>query len=102
MTSKPTWSNAPWRSSTSAFFGDSPAKWFGAEQLDYWDRNAPLPEILSEICRAFESHTKERRCGVALRGGSPEWYVALVAYRPGEATRASGYGAPGTTAKLGS
>jgi protocatechuate 3,4-dioxygenase beta subunit len=36
----------------------------------------------------------------ALRGGSPNWYVALVAYRPGEATRATGYGAPDTIAKL--
>lgn len=36
----------------------------------------------------------------ALRGGSPNWYVALVAYRPGEAARATGYGAPDTPTKL--
>lgn len=36
----------------------------------------------------------------ALVGGSPGYYVPLVAYRPGDPARASGYGAPDTAAKL--
>lgn len=36
----------------------------------------------------------------ALRGGSPGWYVALVAYRPGDPARAAGYGAPDAPTKL--
>jgi oligoendopeptidase F len=68
------------------------AKWFGRDQLDYWDRNAPLPNVPSLIFRWSEARAMVLD---AYRGFSPElsriaqtffddrWIDAAV--RPGKA-----------------
>ena len=68
------------------------AKWFGRDQLDFWDRNAPLPhapretfgwtEARDTVLRAYEGFSP-RMASVASRFFDESWIDAGV--RPGKA-----------------
>ena len=70
------------------------AKWFGREQLDFWDRNAPLPEVEQRtipwteardtVLDAYDAFSP-KMAGIARRFFDESWIDAPA--RPGKAPR---------------
>lgn len=71
------------------------AKWFGREQLDYWDRNAPLPDVPNRVIPFGEARVtvlgayalfSPQMADIARRFFDERWIDAPV--RPGKASGA--------------
>jgi len=49
------------------------AKWFGVEQMPYWDRNAPLPEHDDRIVPSCRGKRRARPCSMPMPPSRPIW-----------------------------